>query len=134
MVSSGFAEHRGKITGHVLPTTDKRGYLYSQEGEVTGGWTPTKTQIREAEPAILEYIEKSDEKIFSNIEYYVCQYFGIIVNNRKHIYCNFLWLDQDVEEWRSKLIEVDDGGNYYFQLEYDVRTKTCLNFSVNGEA
>ena len=98
------------------------------------GWEPTQEDIDIAEPIIVDFIKIKNKKIFSNLGRYKCQYFGIFKDNKKRIYCNFFYFTEDIKDWKSKPIEVDDGGDCYFQLEYDVENKECLNFRVNGKA
>jgi hypothetical protein len=107
---------------------------YSFDGKLTETWTPTKEIIQQIQPDILKYIEISNKRIFKNINKYRCQYFGIIVKGRKIIYCNFFWLMKEDEDWKISPIIYFDGGEDYFQLEYDIEKKKCLNFTVNGEA
>ena len=120
------------ISGAILPTTNGHYVPYSPDGKITGGWTPTAEQIIKVQPSLLKYIEKSNKIIYNNINNYRCQFFGIIVNEKKRIYCNFFWITDFYKDWQTKPVIVDDGGNHYFQLEYDVKTGKCLNFSVNG--
>ncbi len=119
------------IAGVILPTSNGHYVPYSSDGKATSGWTPTEKQIIKAQLIILKYIEKSNKVIYNNINKYRCQYFGIIVNGKKRIYCNFFWLTAFRKNWQTKPVIVDDGGNHYFQLEYDVETEKCLNFLTN---
>ena len=119
------------ISGSILSTTNGHYVPYSSDGKTTG-WTPTTEQIKKAQPVILNFIKKSNKEIYNNINKYRCQYFGIIVNGKKRIYCNVFRLTKFHKNWKTKPVIVDDGGNHYFQLEYDVVTGKCLNFSING--
>lgn len=134
LTTVGCATNQKQITGVVLPTSAGHYLPLSNDGIPSGGWKPSEAIIKKAQPVILEYIKNSDEKIFKNLDQYRCQYFGIIINGKRRIYCNFFWLPEYGENWRSNPVIVDDGGNWYFQLEYDIETGNCLNFSVNGEA
>ncbi len=122
------------ITGVILPTSSGHYLPDSNDGRPARGWKPSKAVIKRAQPVILEYIKDSDQEIFENLDHYRCQYFGIIVDGKKRIYCNFFWFTEDRRNWRTKPVVVLDGGNWYFQLEYDVETAKCLNFAVNGES
>jgi hypothetical protein len=130
----GCGTEQEQITGAVLPTSSLPYLPHSSDGRPTGGWKPSKAVIKRAQPAILEYIKDSDQEIYENLDQYRCQYFGIIVDGKKRIYCNFFWFTDRRRDWRKKPVVVLDGGNWYFQLEYDVETGRCLNFMVNGES
>jgi hypothetical protein len=130
----GCSTKQEPITGAILPTSRGRYLPDSIDGRPTGGWKPSKAVIKRAQPVILEYIKDSDSEIYESLGQYRCQYFGIIVNGKKRIYCSFFRLTEDKRDWRTRPIVVDGGGNWYFQLEYDVETARCLNFAVNGES
>ena len=107
--------------------------------EVTGrkdaqGWTPSKTEIAKAMPQIKTFLGKQAPSIASSLQEYRCQYFGVVVDGKKRIYCNFFRRSSWDEGWRIEPVFVLDGGDDFFQLEYDVKSKQCLNFTVNGEA
>ena len=121
------------ITGAILHVS-KDSIPYSLDGKPPKTWTPTEEFIQQIQPDILKYIQISNKEIFRNINKYRCQYFGIIVNGQKRIYCNFFWFTKEDKNWKTSPVVYFDGGNYYFQLEYDVEERKCLNFTVNGEA
>lgn len=130
----GCASSQPVIAGAILPATAEYGLPFCRDGEPDGVWLPTEEEIRQAEPVVVRYILEQDAVIFGNLENYRCQYFGLLFKGKKRIYCNFFWPDGDETDWKEKPVFVFDGGDSYFQLEYDVETGRCLNFSVNGEA
>ena len=103
-------------------------------------WTPTKSDITAAMPRIKEFLVKQAPTIANKLQKYRCQYFGIVVEGKKIIYCNFFYRDGFFQRgghdkaWQTKPVFVFDGGDWYFQLEYDTESKQCINFQVNGEA
>lgn len=109
----------------VAQVTDRKSLSY---------WTPTPADIAEATPNIKRFLEKQNPSIASRLREYRCQYFGIVVAGKKRIYCNFFHRDEHDEDWQACPLFVLDGGDSYFQLEYNIETKQCLNFMVNGEA
>jgi len=120
-------EKRTTIQGVILPTSQIS--WVSEEG-----WTLTHEEIDVAESIIVDFIRIKNEKIYSNLDKYRCQYFGIFKDKRKRIYCNFFYFTEDKKDWKSHGVIVRDGGDSYFQLEYDMENKECLNFRVNGQA
>jgi hypothetical protein len=132
LLTVGCVVNQNKITGVIFSNNI---YLpYSVDGKPDGGWQPSEDIVKQAEPVILQYIEKSNKKNFGKPNKYRCQYFGVIIKGEKRIYCNFFWLTEYKKDWETNPVIVKDGGDRYFQLEYDVQTGKCLNFSVNGEA
>ena len=97
-------------------------------------WAPTQSDIDDALPHIKVFLTKHSPAIAAQLQQYRCQYFGIVVEGKKRVYCNFSHRSADHANWRSEPIYVFDGGNMYFQLEYDIEKKQCFNFMVNGEA
>ncbi len=90
--------------------------------------------VNAAEAAIHNFTEVSQPEIFTRLHKYGRQYFGIIVKGRKRIYCNFFMNPKEFPSRFSRFVLVLDGGNDYFRIEYDVDSKTCLNFLPNGSA
>ena len=97
-------------------------------------WTPCESDIAEAIPAIKFFLAKKAPSIASRLTEYRCQYFGIVVDGKKRIYCNFFHREGHEENWKSNPLFVLDGGDWYFQLEYEIESGQCLNLQINGEA
>ena len=98
-------------------------------------WIPTKEQILEAEERIEQYLKDNPAKkspdLWRKLSKYKRQYVGIVVDGHKRIFCNFYSSDEPLI---SKPYFVADGGDCYFQIEYDLKDKDCYNLIVNGEA
>ena len=97
-------------------------------------WTPLEKDIAKAMPAIKAFLVKQAPAIATKLTQYQCQYFGVIVDGKRLIYCNFFHRGKLDRNWKSEPVLVCDGGDYFFQLEYDTESGQCLKFSVNGEA
>lgn len=130
----GYAEPMEDIKGVILPTSEGQYLPYSIDGKPSKGWMISQDIVDNAQPIILQYIKIKDKEIYININRYRCQYFGIKINGKKRIYCNFIWHQNYNMDWHTNPIIVKDGGKHYFQIEYDVDSNTCIKFSINGEA
>ncbi len=114
-------------------------------------WQPNEEQVKIAMEEIKKFLRNiennsdngyfivSAEKILNEFPQYRVQFQGNIKNGKKVIYCNFFHIQESGNEyydsrWQENLIEVFDGGYWYWQIEYDIETGKCINFSVNGEA
>lgn len=53
---------------------------------------------------------------------------------QKEVWVNCFCQNSDNDEWKSKIIEVRDGGNCYFNLKIIINQKIYTEFSVNGRA
>ena len=68
------------------------------------------------------------------LDNYKRQYVAVINENReKEIWIN-CFCNTWNQDWRKKLIEVEDGGNCYFQLKINLTKKIFYDFMVNGNA
>ena len=98
-------------------------------------WMPTKDQVLEAEKGIEQYLKDKPDSYSPNLWHklskYKRQYIGIVVKRHKRIFCNFYCSDEPLS---SKPYFVKDGGDCYFQIEYDLKDKVCYNLSINGDA
>lgn len=63
------------------------------------------------------------------------QYVPVInKDGQKEIWINFFCNDWGNENWKSDIMEVDDGGNCYFNLKVNLETKSFSELSINGYA
>ncbi len=112
-----------------------------------GDWTPTPEQTTKALTAIQTFLENSKglsvwqqaeiKKILANSSRYCVQFKGVLEKNRKIIRCNFFRASgnkDDFPYWKKQVVIVDDGGFWFWQIDYDVQQGECLSFSSNGYA
>lgn len=59
-----------------------------------------------------------------------------VINDKgqKEIWINFFCNDWGSENWKSDLMEVNDGGNCYFNLKVNLEKKTYSELYINGYA
>lgn len=114
----------------------------------------TKSEIEEIEIILKQCIDKynPDQKLrFDTIskkhpEYNLkIEYFVIDLSKYKRQYVPFInsagqkevWVNcfcYEFPDWRNEILEVNDGGNCFFNLTINLTTKTFSEFIVNGEA
>jgi len=131
---SGPSISTGGVEGVIFPASQA-----NFVGDATGGkgltfWTPSKSDVAGAFPKIQVFLESEAPSIAARLAQYRCQYFGIIVEGKKRIYCNFFRRDGGIANWKSEPLFVLDGGEWYFQLEYDLESEKCLDLRINGVA
>jgi len=122
------------IEGRIFPASQA-----NFVGDATGRkgltyWTPSESDVAGAFPRIQAFLKSEAPSIAARLTQYRCQYFGIIVEGKKRIYCNFFHRDGGNPDWQSEPLFVLDGGDWYFQLEYDLESEKCLDLRINGEA
>ena len=98
-------------------------------------WIPTKEQILESEERIEQYLKQNPDNyspdLWRKLSKYKRQYVGIVVDGHKRIFCNFYCSNKVLS---PNPYFVRDGGDCYFQIEYDLKDKDCYNLSINGDA
>jgi hypothetical protein len=106
-------------------------------------WTPTEEQTQMALGKILEFInnptgvddwQKSEiGKIKNNISLFKVQFIGIETEGKKRIWCNF-FRGEGFDYWKKGIVFVRDGGFWFWQIEYDLKSDSCKKFLSNGDA
>ncbi len=93
-------------------------------------WDPSLEEIDESIEMAIDYLAKSEPKISSKINAYHLQVLGYEEEGEKRLHLNFYC---DKKQSLSYVMAFD-GGDCYFRMNIDLKTKNILNFSVNGEA
>ncbi|KSA14159.1 hypothetical protein [Maribacter dokdonensis] len=59
-----------------------------------------------------------------------------VINDKgqKEVWINFFCDDFGIEYWKTDLVQVDDGGNCFFNLKINLETKEYYELSINGYA
>ena len=103
-------------------------------GAITEFWTPTADDVQRAEPRITEYLQANAPALVPKFSSYVRQYTGFRLGGRTLIFVQFFCVAPTNVDWRCAPVVVDDGGECYFRLVYDVGGDSCGNLYVNGDA
>jgi hypothetical protein len=98
-------------------------------------WTPMEAQVTAVEAALPDYVNNSEPALAEALDSYTRQYAGVTGDEgQQQIYANFFCDPDTWESWQTDFVDVDDGGDCYFQTLYDVDSGTFLWLSVNGES
>jgi hypothetical protein len=105
-------------------------------GPVESTWTPSDSDIRAMEPALLERVrrELATANTQEDAAAYVRQYGGLVISGRRVIYAHgFIeHIDDPDQGWRTHARIICDGGPITFGVEYDPATRQFANFAFNG--
>jgi len=107
--------------------------------ENDGFWIPSVDDILKLEENLAGYLNQNSDQfyrqppVWERLDEYQRQYIGFERNGRQIIYGNY-FCDNLGKNWRQELIFVLDGGDCFFQVEYDVESGMFINLLVNGEA
>jgi hypothetical protein len=106
-------------------------------------WTPAQDDVLALEKALPDHLRteltrqrtqaRSKVPLWERAPTYKRQYAGVRRNGRRIVHANFFCRDYG-KNWRTEPIVVKDGGDRYFNIDYDVEKKTFANLSINGEA
>lgn len=111
-------------------------------------FTPTAREIDEAEQIICIELAKIDKQakgqdrhihfMVAKLASYNRQYVGFIdAKGRKAIWVNFLWGAHEHEyreAFDKEIIEVDDGGSYFWNVKVNLQRKHLFELVINSQA
>lgn len=104
-----------------------------------GAFTPDESTIAALEKELPNFLAQNQNKfsaqqppIVERLAQYKFQYWGEIQNGKRVIVVNAFCAN--FRNWKTERVFVLDGGDCFFNLQYDVDSGTFLNLQVNGEA
>ena len=104
-----------------------------------GFWTPSTDDVLKLEERIVEYLRQNSGQfshqppVWERLDEYRRQYIGYEIGGKRIIYGNF-FCSYEGKDWRQEFLVVLDGGECYFQVEYDIESGMFITLLVNGEA
>ncbi|MBT3181784.1 MAG: hypothetical protein HN337_04650 [Deltaproteobacteria bacterium] len=123
------------------------GAIFNPTGErakASGACDATTKDVAKFESALVAYLksttqikgrslQKATKNMMDNLSKYKRQYYCGVRGSQKYIHADF-FCDTMGFDWKKDKIEVMDGGDCFFGVEYDLKTGKFFNFYVNGEA
>jgi hypothetical protein len=103
-------------------------------------WTPDEAEIIALEEGLEAFLreEAGDTypRLSEELPSYKRQYFGIVNEGAREIFGVFFCASyyEYFDNWDKSLAAVNDGGDCFFELRYNVETGTLHGLSVHGEA
>jgi hypothetical protein len=104
-----------------------------------GYWTPAVDDILKIEENIAEYLIQNANNfhwqppVWERLDEYQRQYIGLERDGQQIIYGNFFCEDGN-NNWNKEFVFAIDGGECYFQVEFDVESGLFIKLRVNGES
>ncbi|MBB5061263.1 hypothetical protein HDF16_005999 [Granulicella aggregans] len=101
-------------------------------------WQPTATQIESAESHLSQIIGLhtqwlGDTRVIDNPGGYYRQYVPIQLDGKKLLFVNAFCDRGLTADWRSRLVDVSDGGECYWKATYDPVTERYSDLAINGK-
>lgn len=136
-----------EYTGVIISKDGAAEFSYLFDEATNTFWEASADDVSKAEACIRQYLLSLEDNpeldtyqkeniafILENLKEYRRQYVGIEVDGEKRIWCNAFLGDFSFLNWERVPVDVDDGGNRFWQIEYDLLRDECVNFYVHGEA
>jgi len=136
-----------EYTGVIISKSGASEFSYLFDQASTGFWEPSIDDVSKTEKCIRQFLvsEQDDPNldiyqqeniafILENLGTYRRQYVGIVVDAEKRIWCNSFFSDDSFPNWQRVPVDVDGGGNHFWQIEYNLLKDECINFHVHGES
>jgi hypothetical protein len=131
-----------EYTGVIISENGASEFRYLFDEASTTFWQPSIADISRAEKCIQEFLaanldayQREDAAfILENLDEYRRQYVGIAVDGEKRIWCNSFFSSHSFPNWERVPVDVDGGGNHFWQIQYILPTDKCTNLHVHGES
>jgi hypothetical protein len=127
-------EYEGVVLA--VKSVSQTGMTSVGKAQLDGVWVPNAGDVAAFESGLAAHMTKSvpaaSKALPAKLKSYKRQWFGVTAGSKKLIYGNFLCEAQP--GWDQAVIMVDDGGDCYFQLFYDVASREYLGLVINGNA
>jgi hypothetical protein len=101
---------------------------------VTDHWTPSTDDVLRAEAGLARYLARAAPALAVKYSPYLRQYTGLVRDGHRTIHMNFLCWSPDTPGWRCSTVEVADGGDCYFSVNYDLATGEYEDLGIHGGA
>jgi hypothetical protein len=127
-----------EFTGVIIPQGRAQELVPNDWGvQAQGYWTPAREDILRLESNVSIYLRETARDKAPDLErklrFYKRQYAGIMRDGRRLVFCNY-FCDAVGIDWVSKPVIILDSGDCFFQVEWDVATKTFSNLHINGSS
>jgi hypothetical protein len=120
-----------KIKGIICPNGEDWNFMFKGREF----WSPTRAEVLKAEKGLERFLTENpparSPELWKKLSRYKRQYLGIVVNGQKRIFANFYCTE---ERLACKPVIYEDGGDCFFQAEYDVESQKITKLEINGEA
>lgn len=123
---------------HIFPASHKAAKdIYPK---ATGRFTPTPAEAKRAADIVREKLQQMNNKTLkslrNNWDFYGKQYVGFIgENGKKIIWINFFWPEDELKANLTKqIIQVEDGGTYYWNVKVNLSNGRVFELRINSRA
>jgi hypothetical protein len=115
----------------------KRALLPVQpDSTASDAWSPTQHDAQRASDGIPAFLQSKSPKIAAKFSGYYGQLFGVTDGGARKIRLLFFCRLEPslLDVWTKVAVIVNDGGDCYFNVDFDPSSGAYSNFRVNGDA
>jgi hypothetical protein len=135
------------VRGVVLPSAVARRALLLRRKDIEDYWYPSEDDVAAAETGLRNALHErlAEERaetasaerdanvealkhVLSNFDKYLRQYAGIVVSGSRRVLVNAF--PNDVYCWRDDYVAIDDGGAWFWRMQYDLKLHQYLHFEL----
>jgi hypothetical protein len=135
------------VRGVVLPSAVARRALLLRRKDVEDYWYPSEDDVLAVETGLRNALHErlADEykatpsaqrdanvealnHVLSNLDKYLRQYAGIVVGGSRRVLVNAF--PNDAYCWRDEYVAIDDGGAWFWTMQYDVKLHQYLHWEL----
>lgn len=124
-----------------LNPNDVKYFIYAKDNRNPDSyWTPTEDDVLTLEaklPAYLKIKIGADHYaygLWDKLAGYKRQYVGYVLDGEQFIYTNYFCDSFNDDAWKTQLLMVMDGGECFFQVQYQLANQSFVSLSINGFA
>jgi hypothetical protein len=103
---------------------------------ITAYWELGEAEVTRIDQELVRHIGRTGvrQRLTLAPDGYVRQYLGLVRDGKRFAYVNAFPLraGEDVSRARAEFAKWCDGGGLFWGIEYDMQTRTFLNFAVNS--
>lgn len=97
---------------------------------IEGYWRPNAGMVRELETGLDAALAERND--LEPLDRYARQYAGVVSGGRRLIYGSFVLFRYAGDDWRTNVVQLCDGGNAAFGVDFDVAAKSFGELRING--
>lgn len=97
---------------------------------IEGYWRPNAGMVRELEAGLADAV--AQRRDLEPLDGYARQYAGVVSGGRRLIYGSFVLFRYAGDDWRNNVVQLCDGGNAAFGVDFDIAAKTFGELRING--
>jgi hypothetical protein len=118
----------------VIVSYRQAGHFFFQTDSRFTYYTPTREEVALLErklPAMVRALKTVPPDFAKRLPGYTRQYVGLVDGKQRWIWVNFFCDDGGID-WVHQLVEVDDGGACFGQVQFEPATGKFRGFQLNG--